>query len=354
MKKKILLIPLALLLAFSLVATGCPAPAPPPAPPPPPPPEVIKLSYGSLYGSTHTFSMADIAWIDKIEADTNGQVRIMPFWGAALISRKESCQELVAGVADIAYIGPGYSAFGYEIDKGVLAFYYGVPGYDARRFLHKAIWNGFPEYPAEFADMKILCTAVSSTYQLLSNKPVRTLEDFQGLRVKAVGSFLDLVNALGGEGIDMPMGDVYTALQKKDIDAALVPYSTIKAFSFHEVAKYMTILDLTGGCRPARAMNLDVWNSLPPDIQQIFDDSIEFFEQEDDKWRDGDDIAGRELGEQEGMEFIGLSAEDLAAVYELLEPVMLEAAAGLDDKGLPGTEIFNEIRRLIEEKAWEA
>jgi TRAP-type C4-dicarboxylate transport system substrate-binding protein len=342
-KKKLLLISLAVVLALSLGVVGCTVE----------PPLDITLTYGSLYGSTHTFSKADIAWMDKIAADTDGQIDFEVYWGSTLISRTESCAELVAGVADLAYIGPGYSAAGYDIDKAVLAWYYGVPGYDARRWLHKTIWDEFAAYRAEFADMKIMCTAVSSTYQLLTNTPVRTIADLAGLRVKATGSFIDMINALGGEGISMPMGDVYTALQKNDIQGALVPYSTIQEFSFHEVAKYMTILDLTSGCRPARAMNLDAYNSLPEDFQQIFDDSMTFWEEEDDVWRASDDVTGKELGEQEGMEFIQLSAEDLDTVYDSLDPIMREVAAGLDDQGLPGTAIYEMIRELVDLEAWE-
>jgi TRAP-type transport system periplasmic protein len=349
--KKVVLILLALVLALSMVAMACPSGEQQEEEEEP---EIITLTYGSLYGSEHTFSKADTEWMDKIEADTDGRVEFEVYWGATLISREESCQELAAGVADLAYIGPGYSAFGYDIDKGILAFSYGVPGYDARRFIFQTIWDEFPEYQVEFADMKIMCTAVSSTYQLLTNTPVRTLGDLSGLRIKATGSFINMINALGGEGISLPMGDTYTALQKNDIQGALVPYSTIQEFSFHEVAKYMTVLDLTSACRPARAMNLDAYNSLPADIRQIFDDSIGYWEQRDDYYREGDDITGKQLGEQKGMEFIELSAEDLAAVYDQLEPIMREVAAGLDAKGLPGTEIFERIRELVDEEAWEA
>ena len=341
--KKILFISLAVVLALSVGLIGCTVE----------PPLDITLTYGSLYGSTHTFSKADIAWMDKIAADTDGQIDFEVYWGSTLISRTESCAELVAGVADLAYIGPGYSAAGYDIDKAVLAWYYGVPSYDARRWLHLKIWDEFPEYEAEFADMKIMCTAVSSTYQLLTNTPVRTLDDLSGLRIKATGSFIDMINALGGEGISLPMGEVYTSLQKNDIQGALVPYSTIQEFSFHEVANYMTILDLTSGCRPARAMNLDSYDSLPEEFQQIFDDSITFWEEEDDLYRANDDITGKELGEQEGMEFIELSDEELDYVYDQLDPIMRVVAAGLDDKGLPGTEIYERIRELIDLKAWQ-
>jgi TRAP-type C4-dicarboxylate transport system substrate-binding protein len=351
--KKVLFILLALVLALSLGIVGCTAPAEQEEEEEEEP-EVITLTYGSLYGSEHTFSKADTEWMDKIVADTDGQVEFDVYWGATLISREESCTELIAGVADVAYIGPGYSAAGYDIDKGILAFSYGVPGYDARRFIFDTIWDEFPEYRAEFADMKIMCSSVSSTYQLLTNTPVRTLDDLSGLRIKATGSFIDMINALGGEGISLPMGDVYTGLQKNDIQGALVPYSTIQAFSFYEVADYMTILDLTSACRPARAMNLDAYNSLPADIQQIFDDSREYWEERDDYYRDSEDVDGRELGEQEGMEFIELSAEDLDTVYDSLDPIMRDVAAGLDDKGLPGTEIYERIRELVDEEAWEA
>lgn len=351
--KKVLFILLALVLALSLGIVGCTAPAEQEEEEEEEP-EVITLTYGSLYSSEHTFSKADTEWMDKIVADTDGRVEFDVYWGATLISREESCAELAAGVADVAYIGPGYSAAGYDIDKGILAFSYGVPDYDARRFIFQTIWDEFPEYREEFADMKIMCTSVSSTYQLLTNTPVRTLDDLSGLTIKATGSFIDMINALGGQGISLPMGDVYTGLQKNDIQGALVPYSTILSFNFHEVAKYMTVLDLTSACRPARAMNLDAYNSLPADIKQIFNDSIPYWEERDDYYRDGEDVDGLELGEQEGMEFIELSAEDLDAVYDSLDPIMREVAAGLDDKGLPGTEIYERIRELVAEEAWEA
>jgi TRAP-type C4-dicarboxylate transport system substrate-binding protein len=351
--KKVLFILLALVLALSLGIVGCTAPAEQEEEEEEEP-EVITLTYGSLYGSEHTFSKADTEWMNKIVADTDGQVEFEVYWGGTLISRTESCAELAAGVADVAYIGPGYSAAGYDIDKGILAFSYGVPGYDARRFIFQTIWDEFPEYRAEFADMKIMCTSVSSTYQLLTNTPVRTLDDLSGLTIKATGSFIDMINSLGGQGISLPMGDVYSSLQKNDIQGALVPYSTIQSFSFYEVADYMTILDLTSACRPARAMNLDVYNLLPANIQQIMNDSIPYWEERDDYYRDDEDVTGKALGEQEGMEFIELSAEDLATVYDSLDPIMREVAAGLDDKGLPGTEIYERIRELVDEEAWEA
>ena len=62
--KKIFFISLAVVLALSVGLIGCTS-----EPEPEPGPETITLTYGSLYGSTHTFSKADVEWMDKIDVD---------------------------------------------------------------------------------------------------------------------------------------------------------------------------------------------------------------------------------------------------------------------------------------------
>lgn len=313
-----------------------------------PPPEVIELTYGSINPATHTYSVADMAWIDKIEADTNGQVDIIPYWGATLVSKAESTAELAEGVADIAYCSPGYSSLPYPIHNGTLGFFFGAPDYETRRLIYDELTAKFPEIEAEFEGIKILCTSVGSTYQLVSNRPVRTLADFQGLQVKGTGVFLEVLKELGCEGISMPMTDVYIALEKGTIDACLAPYETFSSLHFEDVAKYVTVLDMPGSVYLTRAINPDVYNSLPANVRQIFDDSITFWKQADDDGRFSKDQAGYDIAVQAGVEIIELSAADLVMVYEALETVMLAKAAELDDQGLPGTEIYEEIRRLVE------
>jgi TRAP-type C4-dicarboxylate transport system substrate-binding protein len=167
--------------------------------------------------------------------------------------------------------------------------------------------------------------------------------------VKATGAYKTVIKELGGEGIFVPMGETYVALQKGTIDAALAPVSTIKAFRFDEVAKYVTNLNLTSSVRPTRAMNLNSWNKkLPKDLQVIFEKSIDFWSAEDNKSRYGDDLLGIDIAKKSGVEFINLPSQELAKVYKSAETAMLKEAAKLDGKGLPGTKLFKEVRRLVE------
>jgi len=308
--------------------------------------KAIKLTYGSTQSKTHTFSKADVAWLDKIQKDTKGRIQITPYWGSTLLSRRENTTEIIKGVADLGYISP---RTGYPLMLGSLGFPYGVGDWEIVWKIYEELRRSNPDLEAEWAALKIMARSVSSNYQLISTKPVRKVEDFKGMIVKATGAYTTVIKELGGEGIFVPMGETYVALQKGTIDAALAPVSTIKAFRFDEVAKYVTNLNLTSSVRPTRAMNLNSWNKkLPKDIQVIFEKSIDFWSEEDNKSRYGDDLLGIDIAKKSGVEFINLPSQELAKVYKAAETAMLKEAAKLDGKGLPGTKLFKEVRRLVE------
>jgi TRAP-type C4-dicarboxylate transport system substrate-binding protein len=305
----------------------------------------IKLVYGAAEGINHTFSKADLEWIDAIKKMSNGRIEVTPYWGGTLLSRRENTEELIKGVADLGYISP---RTGYPLMLGTLGFPYGVGDWKVVAKVYKDLRQEFPEIDAEWSALKIMAYSVSSNYHLISRKPVRSAADFKGLMVKATGAYVEAVKALGGEGLYTPMGETYVALQKGTMDACLAPYSTIVAFKFNEVAKYVTVLDLTSAVRPTRAMNLDKYNKLPKDVQEILDKSVDVWSDADNEWRDKDDQEGLELAKKSGMEIITLPKAELDKIYAATEKAMLAEAKKLDDQGLPGTKIFWATRKLID------
>jgi len=337
MKNRILLVFLAITLAASLVIFGA-CPTQPPA-------ETIELTYGQTEGAEHTFSQADQLWIDKIEKDTKGRVNITPYWGATLVSRNENTAELIAGVADLAYLSP---RTGFPIMLGTLGYPFGVADWQTDVAIYDKLFEKFPEIDAEWSDLKIMSKSVASNYQLISTKPVRTLDDCKGMIIKATGMYIDAALALGADSFYVAMGETYTALQKGTIDACFAPYDTLKSFSFYEVAKYVTVLDLQSAVRPSRGMNWNSFNGLPTSIQNTFDKSIAFWSEEDNIARERVNQEGIAIAKANGVEFITLSAADLAELYKIMDTVCRSEAAKLDAAGLPGTDIYKELRRLAD------
>ncbi len=75
-----------------------------------------------------------------------------------------------------------------------------------------------------------------------SLRPVTSLEDFSGMRVRVMQNniFLDTFQTLGANAMPMAFGEVFTALETKAIDAQENPYVTIDTSKFHEVQGYLS------------------------------------------------------------------------------------------------------------------
>lgn len=311
------------------------------------PAKTIKLTIGTPFPKAHPNSVADINWIEKIKKETNGRVLITPYWAGALVSVREAFGEISRGVADIGSVSLSYSPAGFDLSVKEQLFHYGVPSVEIQRRVYREVRSKFPT-DAKLAEVKVLANAAMPPYHALTNKPVRRLQDFKGLSLKALRHLIGPLKELGGQGVSMSMFDVYVALEKGTIDGLFGPYEALKSLRLGEVVDYCTVLNIANGLAAQRIMNLKSWDRLPQDIQKVFEDNIEWWGYEIQKSLRNADQAGIDYGKEQGVEFIELSPEALKRFYTLLEAVAMKDAAGLDAKGLPGTKIFKETRRLIE------
>lgn len=313
-------------------------------------PEPINLTFAGLWPPDHPFTKATELWIEKIKQETNGRVTIEPFWGGALYASQDSATELGQGVADIGDFSGAYAADGFDFEKAMRVAFWGVDDPVLGRKVYDEVRAKYPELDKEFTDanIKVMAYASIPAYQLLTvGKPVRTAADFKGLIVKGSGDLAKLASALGGEGVNVGMGETYTALQKKTIDGAFAPYETLKSFRFAEVVDYVTQLDIGAAPSGHWGMNMDTWNSLPPDVQKVFEDNIEWFGLKCEELLRAQEEDALALAQENNVEIIKPAPADVKAVYDEVDKLTREQMAKLDANGLPGTAVYDDIRALI-------
>lgn len=105
---------------------------------------------------------------------------------------------------------------------------------------------------------------------LWAHRPVRTVADLRGLKLRAAGFSLDVFTALGAAATFMPGGETPPALMKKTIDAG--EFGSLvqdMAMGFHEAAKYAMIGPRAPVIYDDLLINADRWKELPPDLQNI-------------------------------------------------------------------------------------
>ncbi|MBQ0753374.1 MAG: TRAP transporter substrate-binding protein [Gammaproteobacteria bacterium] len=103
------------------------------------------------------------------------------------------------------------------------------------------------------------------------NREINSVSDLAGLKIRMPGLAGEVLKRLGATPVQLPGGEVFTALESGAIDAAdwVGPYNDL-TFGFYKVAKYYYH---PGWHEPGPTleliMNNEVWNALPEDLQAI-------------------------------------------------------------------------------------
>src|SRR6478735_10442154 len=240
----------------------------------PVPAGVIELTYATPYAPSHPFSRADQRWIDHVERASAGSLKIRPIWAGALLSSDMSVEELRHGVADIGLITPIYTRGGTHLVRIQSGFYSGADTIEAQVALYRCLEKSTPELGRELAGLHVLAVQDGLLPGVItSKKPVRSLSDLKGMRIRAPTELLRVLRGLGADPVNMPMGDVYSAMARGVIDGVIAPVDTFRVLHFDEVGRYFATLSVPRGAYPSRAIGDAAWRRLTPAQQSLLQGS---------------------------------------------------------------------------------
>jgi TRAP-type C4-dicarboxylate transport system substrate-binding protein len=314
----------------------------------PVPTGVTELVYASPYSPNHTFSLADRTWIQFVERESGGTLRIRPVWSGGLLSADQSMIELRHGVADIGLITPIYAKGGSHLTRVQSGFYAGAGTPEAQVALYRCMASRVPQFAREMAGLRVLAVQGGTLPGIITrDRPIRTIEDLRGMRIRAPTEWLQMLKNLGADPVNMPMGDVYSSMAKGVIDGVVASAETFKALHFAEVAQYYTRLDMPRGAYPARAMGSARWNRLSPEHQQLLDRAASVWEaalahETQDSLRQGLEIAARD-----GVVIQTMAPVQRARFLDLYQRDIESSAAELARYGIDGMAALKVARASI-------
>ncbi|MDE2786720.1 MAG: TRAP transporter substrate-binding protein DctP [Chloroflexota bacterium] len=102
-----------------------------------------------------------------------------------------------------------------------------------------------------------------------SNQPMRSIGDFESQQIRThSASMSDFIRGMGGEPVELSVGELYTALQIGTVDAAVTTLLLGVTGSLFEVADHIAG-PVIGFGYTNNVINLAVWDDIPEDLQQI-------------------------------------------------------------------------------------
>lgn len=317
-----------IILAAALTLAGCGRAVPP---------GVTELVYASPYSPRHPFSRADQAWMKFVEQRSGGRIRIRPNWSGGLLSSEESMTELRHGVADIGLVTPIYVKGGAHLLRTQTGLYSGVRAIEDQVALYRCMAATSPQIQSELAGLHILAVQGGVLPGIVTrDRPVRSIADLRGLRIRAPGELLPVLRELGADPVNMPMGDVYSAMAKGVIDGVIAPEDTFKSLHLAEIAKHFASLDIPRGAYPARAISARKWAALPPDVRRVLDEGTAVWEAALADENRREQAAGRTLAVEEGVAFTTIPAADQARFTSVYRRDTLRNVEKLKRLGIDG------------------
>jgi TRAP-type C4-dicarboxylate transport system substrate-binding protein len=278
-----------------------------------------------------------------VEKRTKGKVKITNLSGAALGKPPEHYDIAVTGRADIASFVPGYTSGRFPLSSVIeLPFLAPNPTHTSNSIWQ--LYEMFSEIQKEYSDTKLLALFTNDPIQIHSSKkPVRTLDDLQGMKIRVGGQQMaSMMKLLGASPVFMSITDVYLGLERGTIDAAVYTLEAVRGFKLQEVSRYCTVANLC--ClRLALTMNLDSWNRLPEDIKNLLGVELggSYLVNLAAKGYEADRKAGIKAMQDAGNELIYLSSDERVKWAKRLQPVRDAWLEDMEAKNLPGKEVLD-------------
>lgn len=308
----------------------------------------IKLTYSNFFPPTHIQSQLAESWCREVEKRTGGQVVVQYFPAQTLTKAKQCYDGTVQGISDI-----GFSVFAYTGGRFPVMSAADLPlGYPSGRVATQIVNQLYQKFkPAELNDTQVMYLHAHGPGLIHTReKPVRKVEDMQGLKFRAHGTSAKVVSALGGTPVAKPMPEAYQLLQKGVVDGSVYPIESNKGWKLGEVTDYMTAAFSAAYTTSFFVvMNKDKWNSLPPDVQEtIRRINQEWTAKHGDAW-DASDMEGLRFFLNQGGEVIGLDAREAQRWQKAVAPIISEYVQTADKKGLNGQQIVDFLQQTLDD-----
>ncbi len=289
-------------------------------------------------------------WCDKIAKESAGKLKCQVYPSMQLGGTPAQLVDQVKdGVADVIWTLSGYTAGRFPMmEVFELPFMMQSP-----EATSKALWDYVQQHgAAEFKDVKPIAFHVHGDGVFhMRNKPITTMADLKGLKVRAptrqTNKFLA---ALGATPVGMPVPQVSEALSKGVIDGAVVPYEVVPSVKIQEIVKYHSETD---PAEPALytstfmfVMNKDKYASLSPELKKVIDaHSGQAFSGQIGKVFLAADAEGKKLTTKNTTNVI--PAAELANWKKAGQPLVDGWIAEMNAKGQNGKALYDAARALI-------
>jgi len=308
--------------------------------------EAVKAKIAEFSNAAHPCSLGTNEWVKEMEKRTKGNFKGEVYLSEALGKVTTYPELLEKGGVDMARLIPVYTPHKFPmIDASNLPFHWASSQAAVKAF-HQLWPKGY--FDKETAKMKLVALAMHSPYQIIANKPIHSVADAKGKRLRTGGVlWTAILESWGAVPVQLTTPEVYTSLERGLIDGVVIGLASASAFKYEEVAKYVTLLNM-GTSASYFSMNLRFYNKLSKDIQKVINDLFDEQSAEGLGGKFFDDVekAVKETWAKKGVQFYTPTKAEENMWFQLAGSTINDWVKKAEEKGYPAKQFVAELDAL--------
>jgi TRAP-type transport system periplasmic protein len=293
-----------------------------------------------------------VKWSERLEKESGGRIVVKRFPGSQMGPVQQHYDFVRTGQADVAWFLHGATPGRFPVTEIVQVPYLIGSAEIGTKVLNDAELRS-KYLDAEHRGVKVLLLFTHQPGNVhTTRKPIRTVEDMRGLRIRfGSPTIRDFVAALGAAPVGVQPTEQVEQLQKGTIDGVFIDYGGAGiAFKMGGILKYSTEM-YSYVSSFGLGMNEDFWAKLPPDLKALVTKSVTGVEQEVGQAWDALDVPGKKALMDGGGEAIRLSPAETAKFRRIGADVAEAKVKDVEGKGLPARAVHAMMKALAEKHA---
>ena len=291
-------------------------------------------------------------WATEVEKATNGRVKftMLPKHPSAPPGTFDAVRD---GLVDLSFVTASYTPA-----RHILPLMPELPGMGDTALVNSVAYSrihwAYFQKVGEYKGVKLLGVFTHGPGQMFTKKPVSSIADLQGLKIRTGGGIAEAVaKALGTSAFVKPAPESYELLSSGVADGVFFPLESIISFKLETVLAQATLFP--GGMYSSAFgffMNEDKWNKLPKQDQEAIEKiSGEHIARLAGKSWDDADQKGMEALKKSGVKIVTASPELIAEVKKRSAPIIDDWIAKASAKGVDAVKILAEFREELKKVA---
>ncbi|SDS86118.1 TRAP transporter substrate-binding protein [Pseudomonas granadensis] len=282
--------------------------------------QALELKVADIHPKGYPTTVAEESMGKMLTKETNGELTFKYFPGGVLGSEKEVIEQMQVGAIQMSRVSLGIVG---PVVPDVNVFNMPFIFRDHQHMRNVIDGPVGDEILGKITNSEFGLVALAwmdgGTRNIYTKKPVRKLEDLKGMKIRVQGNpmFIDMMNAMGANGIAMDTGEIFSALQTGVIDGAENNPPTLLEHNHFQNAKFYSLTGHLILPEPI-VMSKITWEKLTPDQQTLVKKAAKAAQAEERELWDKKSAASEEKLKAAGVEFITV---DKKPFYDATAPV---------------------------------